>query len=61
MYMHVYIVVDQHHKIIEGAAAVSVAVYMKICKQLHGKTVAVVICGGNIKTSTLAQVINNNI
>jgi threonine dehydratase len=39
---------DHHRLVIEGAAAVAVAGFLKIAPQLAGKTVALVICGGNI-------------
>ena len=41
-------VFDNHRLVIEGAAAVTVAGFLKIAPQLTGKTVALVICGGNI-------------
>jgi threonine dehydratase len=39
---------DQHRLVIEGAAGVAVAGFLKMARQLAGKTVALVICGGNI-------------
>lgn len=39
---------EQHRLIVEGAAAVTVAGFLKIAPRLAGKTVALVICGGNI-------------
>lgn len=41
-------VFERHRLVIEGAAAVTVAGFLKIAPQLAGKTVALVICGGNI-------------
>jgi len=41
-------VFDRHRLVIEGAAAAAVAGFLKMAPQLSGKTVAVVICGGNI-------------
>ena len=41
-------VFDNHRLVIEGAAAVTVAGFLKLAPQLTGKTVALVICGGNI-------------
>jgi len=35
------------NQLIEGAAAVAVAAYVKIAADYAGKTVAIVICGGN--------------
>jgi threonine dehydratase len=41
-------VFDLHRLVIEGAAAVAVAGFLKMAPQLAGKTVVLVICGGNI-------------
>ena len=49
--------VDKHHKIIEGAAGVALAAYMKNAGQFEGKNVAVVICGGNIATEKLRDIL----
>lgn len=44
---------NKHHKIIEGAAGVAVASYMKMADDLKGATVAIVVCGANISTDKL--------
>lgn len=41
-------VFDNHRLVIEGAAGVAVAGFLKMAPQLTGKTVALVVCGGNI-------------
>lgn len=41
-------VFDNHRLVIEGAAAVTVAGFLKTARRLRGKTVALVVCGGNI-------------
>ncbi|MBC2710191.1 MAG: threonine/serine dehydratase [Desulfosarcina sp.] len=41
-------VFENHRLVIEGAAGVTVASFLKMAPQLTGKTVALVICGGNI-------------
>ena len=41
-------VFDNHRLVIEGAAGVAVAGFLNMARQLTGKTVALVICGGNI-------------
>jgi threonine dehydratase len=41
-------VFDKHRLVIEGAAGVTVAGFLKMAPQLTGKTVALVVCGGNI-------------
>ena len=49
--------VEAHHKIVEGAAAVAVAALLERKDEYRGRTVAVVICGANIAASTLARVL----
>lgn len=49
--------VDKHHKIIEGAAGVALAAFMNNAGRFEGKNVAVVICGGNIATERLREIL----
>lgn len=49
--------VDKHHKIIEGAAGVALASYMRNVERFSGKKVAIVICGGNIATEKLRELL----
>jgi threonine dehydratase len=49
--------VDRHHKIIEGAAGVALAAFMKNTARFRGRTVAIVICGANIATATLKRLL----
>ena len=42
------LIAQKHHKIIEGAAAVAVASFLKEIEQYSGKTVVIIICGANI-------------
>ena len=44
---------NKHHKIIEGAAAVALASFKKQAARLKGKKVVIVICGSNISNDTL--------
>jgi threonine dehydratase len=48
---------DTHHMLIEGAAAVSIASYLKIRERLAGSSVVIVICGANISLKTLREVL----
>ena len=48
---------DTHHMLIEGAAAVSIAAYLKIQKRLSGKNVVIVLCGANIGVKTLREIL----
>ena len=51
------LMVHKHHKIIEGAAGVTIASFAKMTRQLEGKTVVLVVCGCNISTEKLARII----
>jgi threonine dehydratase len=42
---------------VEGAAGVAVAAYLKRQADLAGKNVVLLICGGNMATSTLREVL----
>lgn len=48
---------NTHHKIIEGAAGVALGAFMKQARRFEGKKVAIVICGANITTETLKQIL----
>ncbi len=48
---------DAHHMLIEGAAAVAVASFLKMREQFRGKNVVVVICGANISMERLKEVL----
>lgn len=50
-------VVHKHHKIIEGAAAVTVAALVKNKERFEGKTVVLVMCGANIDMAKLKKII----
>lgn len=49
--------VEKHHKIIEGAAGVAVAGFIKEAPRFAGKTVAIVVCGANIALQQLKQLL----
>ena len=44
---------EKHHKIIEGAAGVALASFFKQIETYRGKTVVIIICGGNISIEKL--------
>ena len=48
---------EAHHLLIEGAAAVAVAGYLKTRERVAGQNVAVVICGANISLETLRSIL----
>jgi len=48
---------EAHHMLIEGAAAVAIAAYLKRGERFVGKNVVIVICGANIGLETLKEVL----
>lgn len=48
---------EAHHMLIEGAAAVAVASYLKTCGRWVDDNVVIVICGANISLETLREVL----
>lgn len=51
------VILTSHHVLIEGAAGVAVAGYMKERARFSGKNVAVVLCGANASLAVLRKVI----
>ena len=51
------LIAQKHHKIIEGAAAVAVASFLKEIEQYRGKTVIIIICGANISMKKLKDIL----
>ena len=51
------LVVERHHTLIEGAAAVAVAGYLKSKERFRGRRVVIVLCGANISLERLRQAI----
>ncbi|MGH3357613.1 MAG: pyridoxal-phosphate dependent enzyme, partial [Nocardioidaceae bacterium] len=49
------LVIDEHHQLVEGAAAAAVAGASQLGGELAGQRVAVVSCGANIAAATLAR------
>ncbi|MDH4046897.1 MAG: threonine/serine dehydratase [Gammaproteobacteria bacterium] len=49
--------IDSHHMLIEGAAGVALAGLIADSRNVAGKNVVVLVCGGNISRDTLRQVI----
>lgn len=48
---------ETHHMLIEGAAAVAIASYLKTRDRFTGNNVVIVICGANISPETLKEVL----
>ena len=51
------LVFDQHRQVIEGAAGVAVAAFLKSQARLKNKNVVLVICGGNIELNTFKDIV----
>ena len=51
------LVMETQHLLIEGAAGAAVAGYLKDPQRGHGRTVGVVLCGGNIDLGTLKRIL----
>jgi threonine dehydratase len=49
--------VNKHHKIVEGAAGVAVASFIKEVDKYEGQTVVIIICGANITTEKLKELL----
>lgn len=49
------LVIDEHHQLVEGAAAAAVAGAIRLGDGLSGRHVAIVSCGANIAAATLAR------
>ena len=49
--------IDAHHMLLEGAAGVALAGLKKAAAPYRGKSVVVIVCGGNISRETLKKVI----
>lgn len=49
--------IDSQHMLLEGAAGVALAGFLRIAEEHVGKNVVIIICGGNISRETLKKVI----
>ena len=54
------LVIEHHHTLIEGAAAVAVAGFVRERERLAGLSAAIVLCGANIGAGTLRDVLNTS-
>jgi threonine dehydratase len=53
------IMLETEHWLIEGAAAVAVAAYLKEAQRYEGRKVAIVLCGRNLSPEVLGRVLGN--
>lgn len=51
------LIIETQHLLIEGAAGVAVAAYLKTQASFRGRRVAIVLCGANIGLGTLRQIL----
>ena len=49
--------IDAHHLLLEGAAGVAIAGFLKVADEYRDRNVVIVVCGGNISRETLKTVI----
>ena len=49
---------EKEHMMVEGAAAVVIAAFLKIQATLEGKNAVLVLCGRNISATTLIDLAN---
>ena len=56
----IFLMLENHCKVIEGAAGVAVASFLKLSEEFRGKNVSIVLCGANISVAKLAQVVMDN-
>lgn len=53
------LLIESHHLLIEGAAGVAIAAFLKHQEHLRGKTVVIVLCGANISLGALKQILDD--
>lgn len=51
------LIIETQHLLIEGAAGVAVAAYLKLCAGFQGRRVAILLCGANVGLDTLRQIL----
>jgi len=51
------LLIGQHHMLVEGAAGVAVAAFLKECEGLPPGNVVIVICGANIALEKLREIL----
>ena len=56
----IYMMLEHHHKVIEGSAGVAIAGFLQCAEKYKGKNVAVVLCGSNISMEKLKLIVDCN-
>nr|XP_039254520.1 L-threonine dehydratase catabolic TdcB-like isoform X2 [Styela clava]XP_039254522.1 L-threonine dehydratase catabolic TdcB-like isoform X2 [Styela clava] len=58
IYKAMFIMLNDHHKVAEGAAGVALASFLRVQEEYKGQNVVVLICGGYVYADDLAKVID---
>jgi len=53
------LLVDEHHVLVEGAAAVPVAAYLKVRRRFRGQRIGLVLCGRNVSGEVVRTVLQS--
>nr|XP_039268951.1 putative threonine dehydratase isoform X2 [Styela clava] len=56
-----YLMVDVHYKVVEGAAGCALASFLKVKDDFKGQNIAIVICGSNVSPDILKKIIDKNL
>ncbi|MFX1516309.1 MAG: threonine/serine dehydratase [Promethearchaeota archaeon] len=56
----ILLMLEQHSMVVEGAAGVTIAAYLKEKDRFKGKNIVLIICGGNISVQQLKKIICNH-
>ena len=54
------LLIEHEHLMVEGAAAVAVAAALRMREQLHGKTVAIILCGRNVPIHIVRRILGTD-
>ncbi len=54
-------ILQRHHMLIEGAAGVAIAAFLREKDRLRGKRIAIVLCGANISAEKLHQILSAHV
>ena len=53
-------ILQRHHMLIEGAAGVTIAAFLRERNKLRGKRIAIVLCGANISAEKLCHILTDS-
>ena len=52
-------ILQRHHMLIEGAAGVAIAAFLRERNKLRDKRIAIILCGANISAEKLNDILSN--